>query len=265
MLAKRIIPCLDVRDGAVVKGVGFRNLRNAGDPVHLGCRYARMGADELVYLDVIATVTHKKVKNRLVASLGRSLDIPFTVGGGIRNRKDVRALLLAGADKVSVNSAAVTNPMLINKLALEFGSQCLVVAIDARWAGGWWEVMINGGRGSTGREVLDWAGEANDRGAGEILLTVMDRDGSGKGFHLDLTRSVVQGVSCPVIASGGGGERRHFYDVFSRTGAAAALAAGMFHFNRETIPNLKKYLSRCGIPVRIPSGNYPMNSVGTGG
>lgn len=262
MLARRIIPCLDVRNGVVVKGVGFQNLREAGDPVHLGCRYARMGADELVYLDITATINREKVKNRLVARLGRSLDIPFTVGGGIANRNDVRSLLRAGADKVSVNSAAVNRPRLIGELAGEFGSQCLVVAVDARRSGDGWEVMVNGGRVPTGRKVLDWAREAYERGAGEILLTVMDRDGSQRGYHLDLTRGVAEKVGCPVIASGGGGSRRHFFDVFSRTGASGALAAGIFHFDRLSIRDLKEYLSRCGIPVRMPGDIYPVNSVG---
>jgi len=252
MLAKRIIPCLDVVGERVVKGTGFRNLQVAGDPVRLGSRYAREGADELVYLDIAATKRRRKVRSRMVRQIAEHLEIPFTVGGGIDHPRDVAVLLNSGADKVTVNSAALTHPPLIDLLSREFGSQCLVVAIDAARSGRGWHVFIRGGTMDTGRDAVDWAREAFNRGAGEILLTSIDRDGRCSGYDLMLTREVVAVVNCPVIASGGGGRREHFFDVFYRAGADAALAARIFHYRRDNIRSLKNYLDKRSIPVRIP-------------
>ncbi len=251
MLAKRIIPCLDIKDGRTVKGVNFVNLRDAGDPVELAARYAAEGADELVFLDITATHEGRKTFAELVHRIAQSINIPFTVGGGIGSVADVSVLLEAGADKVSINSAAVRNPILINELAKEFGSQCIVVAIDAKQEEGDWWVYLNGGRLRTELRALDWAVGAEYRGAGEILLTSMDHDGSKNGFAIELTRAVSERVGIPVIASGGAGKLAHFTEVFTEGKADAALAASIFHFGEIAVPDLKRYLRLKGIAVRI--------------
>jgi cyclase len=252
MLAKRIIPCLDIKDGQTVKGIRFEQLRQAGDPVTLAAEYARQGADELVFLDITATHEGRSTFVELVSRIAHVLNIPFTVGGGINSVQQVEALLRAGADKVSINSAAVRQPELIGELARAFGSQCVVVAIDARpddHTGSWW-VYLNGGRIATTHRALDWAREAADRGAGEILLTSMQHDGTKNGFALELTSAVASAVSIPVIASGGAGQQAHFYDVFTQGRADAALAASIFHFGEISIPVLKSYLSAQGLAIR---------------
>ena len=251
MITKRIIPCLDVKDGQTVKGVNFVQLRQAGDPVALGKAYAEQGADELVYLDINATVEGRAAFVDLVRRVARNLNIPFTVGGGIRTEKDVGELLEAGADKVSINSAAVRNLQLIEKLAKNFGSQCVVLAIDAKQVGDRWMVYVDGGRTPTELDVLQWASEAVQRGAGEILLTSMDHDGTKNGFAIELTRRVSEAVSVPVIASGGAGKPEHFTDVFTKGKADAALAASVFHFGEIPIPQLKQYLKSQNITVRL--------------
>lgn len=251
MLAKRIIPCLDIKDGQTVKGIRFEQLRQAGDPVQLAELYARQGADELVFLDITATHEERSTFAELVLRIAAVLDIPFTVGGGISAVDQVEVLLRAGADKVSVNSAAVRRPGLIDELATAFGSQCIVVAIDARrHEDGEHYVYLNGGRIATERRAAEWAREAAARGAGEILLTSMDQDGTKSGFALDLTRHISETVSIPVIASGGAGIHEHFLDVFTDGKADAALAAGTFHFGEISLPSLKNYLAEHGIPVR---------------
>ncbi len=252
MLAKRIIPCLDIKDGQTVKGIQFEQLRQAGDPVFLAAEYARQGADELVFLDITATQEGRSTFVGLVNRIAHVLNIPFTVGGGISSIEQVETLLRAGADKVSINSAAVHRPELISDLAGAFGSQCVVVAIDARpdERDGQWYVYLNGGRQATSRQALDWAKEAADRGAGEILLTSMQHDGTKNGFALELTSSIASAVSIPVIASGGAGHSAHFFDVFTRGRADAALAASIFHFGEIPIPQLKNYLSVQGLPIR---------------
>ncbi len=252
MLAKRIIPCLDIKDGQTVKGIQFEQLRQAGDPVALAAEYARQGADELVFLDITATHEGRSTFVELVNRIAHVLNIPFTVGGGISSVREVEILLRAGADKVSINSAAVRRPELISELAAAFGSQCVVVAIDARpdELDGQWYVYLNGGRLATTRRALDWAVEAAERGAGEILLTSMQHDGTKNGFALELTSSIASAVSIPVIASGGAGNVAHFYDVFTRGRADAALAASIFHFGEVPIPELKNYLSAQGLPIR---------------
>ena len=250
MVKKRLIPCLDVRDGRTVKGVNFEGLRDAGDPVALAERYAREGADELVFLDITATHQRRQPLTELVRNVARVLDIPFTVGGGINTVADVEALLLSGADKVSINSAALARPDFINELARRFGSQCVVVAVDARLVEGEWQVMTRAGTTPTGREAVAWCREVAERGAGEILLTSMSHDGTKSGFALDLTRAVVDAVSIPVIASGGAGKSSDFTAVFEVAGADAALAASIFHFNETSLPSLKSYLHDMGIHVR---------------
>ncbi|GIV31390.1 MAG: imidazole glycerol phosphate synthase subunit HisF [Saprospiraceae bacterium] len=250
MLAKRIIPCLDIRDGRTVKGVNFVNLRDAGDPVELAIRYAGEGADELVFLDITATHEKRKTLVELVRRIARHLHIPFTVGGGISTVEDVSALLDAGADKVSVNSAAVRNPALVGELARRFGSQCIVLAVDARATADGWEVYLNGGRLPTGIDAVEWIRQAVDLGAGEILLTSMDHDGVKKGFALELTRRVSELVPVPVIASGGAGAMEHFAEVFTEGKADAALAASVFHFGEIPIPALKSFLKNKNIPIR---------------
>lgn len=251
MLAKRIIPCLDIKDGQTVKGIRFEQLRRAGDPVELAAAYARQGADELVFLDITATHEDRSAFSGLVRRIARVLDIPFTVGGGIRSIEEVEQLLQAGADKVSVNSAAVRRPELIDDLAKTFGSQCIVVAIDARpHQDHEWYVYINGGRIATERPAIEWARESAQRGAGEILLTSMQHDGTKGGFALDFTRTVSETVPVPVIASGGAGELSHFLDVFTTGKADAALAASVFHFGEISIPELKNYLRAHGVSVR---------------
>lgn len=251
MYAKRIIPCLDVKNGRVVKGVNFVNLRDAGDPVECAVEYDKKGADELVLLDISATNEGRGTMIDIVSRVANSIFIPFTVGGGIRTTEDFKELLRAGADKISVNSAAVRNPDLINEAAYKFGSQCVVCAIDAkRREQGGWEVYLNGGRLPTGIDAVTWAQEAVSRGAGEILLTSMDCDGKKTGYDLELTRAVSERVGVPVIASGGAGALEHFYDALTVGKADAVLAASLFHFNEIPIETLKAYLSEKGIPVR---------------
>ena len=251
MYAKRIIPCLDVKNGRVVKGVNFVNLRDAGDPVERAVEYDKKGADELVLLDISATNEGRGTMIDIVSRVANSIFIPFTVGGGIRTTEDFKELLRAGADKISVNSAAVRNPDLINEAAYKFGSQCVVCAIDAkRREQGGWEVYLNGGRLPTGIDAVTWAQEAVSRGAGEILLTSMDCDGKKTGYDLELTRAVSERVGVPVIASGGAGALEHFYDALTVGKADAVLAASLFHFNEIPIETLKAYLSERGIPVR---------------
>ncbi len=253
MLAKRIIPCLDVKDGRVVKGVNFVDLRDAGDPVEQAMVYDREGADELVFLDINASHENRGTLLEMVRQVADSIFIPFCVGGGIRTIEDVRATLLAGADKVSINSAAIRSPNLINEGAWAFGSQCMVVAIDPKWveADQRYEVFINGGRVGTGLNAVAWAQEAQARGAGEILLTSMDRDGTKSGYHLELTRTIADAVTIPVIASGGAGAKEHFYDALTVGGADAALAATLFHFSELRIGELKAYLAEQGIAMRL--------------
>lgn len=251
MLAKRIIPCLDIKDGQTVKGVNFLELRDAGDPVELGALYAEAGADELTFLDITATVEKRKTLAELVRRIARNINIPFTVGGGIKSVDDVHVLLSSGADKISINSEAVKNPGLVNELALEFGSQCVVCAVDTKFNGEYWEVYIHGGRTPTGIETAAWTEELESRGAGEILLTSMNNDGTKNGFALDITKEVGRRVSIPVIASGGAGTMAHFYDVFTQGQADAALAASIFHFKEISIPDLKSYLRSRGIQIRL--------------
>ena len=251
MLAKRIIPCLDVKDGRVVKGVNFIDLRDAGDPVEQAVIYDREGADELVFLDITASHEARNTMLDMVRNVADSIFIPFCVGGGIRTIADIRATLLAGADKVSINSSAVKTPDLINEGAWGFGSQCIVVAMDPKWVDGHWEVFINGGRIPTGKDVLDWAREVEERGAGEILLTSMDRDGTKSGYNLELTRAVAEAVSIPVIASGGAGTMEHFREALTTGKADAALAATLFHYNEIRVGDLKKYLANQGVPIRM--------------
>ena len=251
MYAKRIIPCLDVKNGRVVKGVSFVNIVDAGDPVECAIQYDRQGADELVFLDITASSDSRNITIDMVEKVANSIFIPFTVGGGIRSVDDFNALLRAGADKVSVNSAAVHRPELISEAAYKFGSQCVVAAIDAKRKGdGTWEVYINGGRKPMGIDAVQWAVECERRGAGEILLTSMDEDGQKKGYDLALTKAVSERVGIPVIASGGAGALEHFYDAFTEGKADAVLAASLFHFGEIPIPELKKYLDEKGISVR---------------
>lgn len=253
MYAKRIIPCLDVKNGRVVKGVSFVDLRDAGDPVECAAAYDKQGADELVLLDITATHEGRSTMIDIVERVAKTVFIPFTVGGGIRTVDDFKELLRAGADKISVNSAAVRNPELINDAAYKFGSQCVVCAIDAKRKndGSGWEVYLNGGRIPTGIDAVKWACEAQQRGAGEILLTSMDCDGQKNGYDIELTRAVSENVGIPVIASGGAGKAEHFYDAFTDGRADAVLAASLFHFNELPIPELKRYLHRRNIPVRL--------------
>jgi cyclase len=251
MLAKRIIPCLDVQNGRVVKGVNFVNLVDAGDPVEQAQIYDREGADELVFLDITASHENRQTTLEMVRRVADNIFIPFCVGGGIRTLEDIRATLLAGADKVSINSAAILNPQLINDASWAFGSQCIVVAIDPKYVDGRWVVHVNGGRIPTDKEAVEWAQEVEKRGAGEILLTSMDRDGTKSGYDLELTETITKSVSIPVIASGGAGEKSHFYDALITGGADAVLAASLFHFNELRIQDLKNYLADRGIPMRL--------------
>lgn len=252
MLTKRIIPCLDIRDGRTVKGVNFENIRDAGDPVELGALYAREGADELVFLDITATIEKRKTLRELVNRIAHHINIPFTVGGGISSVEDVSVLLQNGADKISVNTSAYKRPLLVKELAREFGSQCVVLAIDTRQeADGEWYVYLNGGRTPTGRKTTEWAKEAVDLGAGEILLTSMNHDGTKSGFALDITKKLSVSLPVPIIASGGGGTMEHFSAVFQDGHADAALAASIFHFKEIAIPELKGYLQGQKIPVRV--------------
>jgi cyclase len=252
VLAKRIIPCLDIKDGRTVKGINFENLRDAGDPVELACRYCEEGADELVFLDISATHERRKTLSDLVRRIASHINIPFTVGGGISSVQDVSWLLEAGADKVSINSAAVKRPELIRELANNFGSQCVVVAVDARLhADSDWYVYLVGGRQATEIKLLDWVKEAASLGAGEILFTSMDHDGTKAGFANEITALVSASVSIPVIASGGAGNMQHFLDIFTKGKADAGLAASIFHFKEVPIPDLKQFLAHNNIPVRI--------------
>ena len=251
MLAKRIIPCLDVRDGRVVKGVNFVNIRDAGDPVELAKYYSDQGADEIVFLDITATSDARDTVADVVERTASQVFVPLTVGGGIRTLEDFRRLLRAGADKISVNSAAVARPELISEAAERFGSQCVVLAVDARARGdGGWEVVVHGGRKPTGMDLIDWVKRGEALGAGEILLTSMDADGTKAGFDLGMTRAVTEAVSIPVIASGGCGSLAHFAEAFEKTGCDAALAASLFHFGELTVPQVKDYLRARGIPAR---------------
>jgi imidazole glycerol-phosphate synthase subunit HisF len=251
MLTKRIIPCLDIRDGRTVKGVNFENIRDAGDPVELGALYAEEGADELVFLDITATNEKRKTLSELVNRIAHKINIPFTVGGGISSVEDVRVLLNNGADKISVNTAAFRDPSLVERLASEFGSQCVVLAIDTKQEeDGEWYVYLNGGRLKTDAKCFDWAKKAVSLGAGEILLTSMNHDGTKKGFAIDITRLLANELPVPVIASGGGGTMEHFTDVFEHGKADAALAASIFHFKEISIPELKKFLRKKHIAVR---------------
>lgn len=251
MLAKRIIPCLDVKDGRVVKGVQFVGLRDAGDPVELAKKYSEEGADELVFLDISASHEERKTMVDVIERTAANITIPFTVGGGINSVEDMKRILRAGADKISLNTAAVLRPELVREGAAVFGSQCIVVAIDARKVGdGRWEVYTHGGRNATGRDVVEWAREVEALGAGELLLTSMDDDGEKKGFGIELTRRVSEAVGIPVIASGGAGSREHFYDVLTEGKADAALAASIFHYDETSIQAVKEYLQSKGVVVR---------------
>ena len=250
MLTKRIIPCLDVDKGRVVKGTNFVNLIDAGDPVEVAKLYDRSGADELVFLDITASSDSRNIKAELVRSIAECVFIPFTVGGGIRSVDDFRMILREGADKVAVNSAAIMNPGIISEAADKFGSQCVVVAIDAKRTGSSWNIYKNGGRVDMGIDAIEWAVKAEELGAGEILLTSMDCDGTKNGYDLELTREISSRVSIPVIASGGAGTPEHFYEAFVSGGADAALAASLFHFKELEISDLKDYLAQKGIPVR---------------
>lgn len=252
MLTKRIIACLDVDRGRVVKGVQFQELRDAGDPAELAAAHSRAGADEVVLLDISATHEGRKTLLDAVRRAARELFIPFTVGGGIRSLEDAAAIIEAGADKISINSAAVADPALITRIADRFGSQAVIVAVDARRANDDFEVRVSGGRRPTGRKAVEWAREAQSRGAGEILLTSMDRDGTGAGFDCELTAAVAAAVNIPVIASGGAGGPQHFVEVFREGRADAALAASIFHFGLNRITDLKEELRAAGVPVRLP-------------
>jgi len=251
MLTKRIIPCLDIKDGRTVKGINFVDLRDAGDPVELAAAYAEQGADELVFLDISATEEKRKTLANLVRRVAERIDIPFTVGGGISSVEDVDVLLHNGADKVSVNSAAVRDPDLIDRLVRKFGSQCIVVALDARRIDGVWKIHLVGGKQPTEVELFSWAQEVARRGAGELLFTSMEHDGTKGGFANEALRRMSALVNIPVIASGGAGTMAHFADSFLEGRADAALAASVFHFNEIPIPELKKYLKNRGIPMRI--------------
>jgi cyclase len=251
MLAKRIIPCLDVKDGKTVKGVNFINFRDAGDPVELGKQYSIQGADELVYLDITASHEGRGTFVNLVKRVAENINIPFTVGGGISDVEDVARLLDAGADKVSVNSAALRNPSLIDSIASRYGCQVCVVAIDAQYDGDVWRCYLNGGRKPTERTLFEWAHEAQERGAGEILFTSMNHDGVKNGFACEALAKLAANLSIPIIASGGAGCKEHFLDVFNIGHADAALAASVFHFGEIPIPDLKEYLSQNEIPIRL--------------
>jgi len=251
MLKKRIIPCLDIKDGRTVKGVNFVSLKDAGDPVELAKSYVEQGADELIFLDITATVEKRKTLIELVQQIAAEINIPFTVGGGIKSVADASALIKAGADKISINSAAIKRPELIVELSQEFGSQCVVLAIDAKLIKETWYVFIHGGRTNTNLKTFDWAVEAEQKGAGEILLTSMNHDGTKNGFAVELTKKVSNLVNIPVIASGGAGAMEHFKILFQNSSISAGLAASIFHFGEIKIPQLKKYLQQHNIPVRL--------------
>lgn len=248
---KRVIPCLDVDDGRVVKGTNFIDIRDAGDPVELASRYDEGGADELVFLDITASHEGRDTIVELARRTADNVFIPFTIGGGIRSVEDAQAVLDAGADKVAVNSAALHRPELLSEMAEVFGSQCVVIAIDAKWQGDHYEVFLNGGRKPTGRDAIDWAIEATRLGAGEVLLTSMDRDGTNIGYELELTSQVAQATAVPVIASGGAGELRHLVDAIKEGQADAVLCASIFHYGAHTVEEAKQFMAGNGIPVRV--------------
>jgi len=250
MLAKRIVPCLDIKDGRTVKGVNFVNLRDAGDPVELGAAYSAKGADEIVFLDITATHEKRKTLAALARNIAQHLDIPFTVGGGIGSIGDVDVCLMNGADKVSINSAAVRNPALVDELALQFGNQCIVIAIDAKEINGEWIVHVSGGRIPTERRLFEFAKEVEERGAGEILFTSMNHDGTKSGFAIDALAQLSDIINIPIIASGGAGNMQHFEEVFTKGKADAGLAASIFHFGEIEIPDLKDYLKQQNIEIR---------------
>jgi len=247
MLTKRIIPCLDIKDGRTVKGINFVNLKDAGDPVELAAFYSESGADELTFLDISATIENRSIFTKLLKQISERINIPFTVGGGIRTVSDVATLLSCGADKVSINSEAVRRPSLITDLAKEFGSQCVVCAIDSKDG----KVFVNGGRVDTGIDVFDWTKKVVELGAGEILLTGIDSDGTKSGFDEILTQKICESVSVPIIASGGAGTKKHFLNLFKNTQATGALAASVFHYKQLSISDIKSYLNENGIPVRL--------------
>jgi imidazole glycerol-phosphate synthase subunit HisF len=251
MLAKRIIPCLDIKDGRTVKGVNFENIKDAGDPVELAIEYAKQGADELVFLDITATNEKRKTLSDLVTRIAKHINIPFTVGGGINSIEDVSTLLNAGADKISINSSAIKNPQLITALANQFGSQCIVLAIDTKFEANEWFVYLNGGRVKTELKAINWAKQVVELGAGEILLTSMNNDGTKNGFALDITKQISELVNVPVIASGGAGNMEHFKAIFENGKADAALAASVFHYKEILIPELKTYLKQNNIEIRL--------------
>ena len=251
MLKKRIIPCLDIKDGRTVKGINFVGIRDAGDPIELAKKYVQQGADELVFLDITATIEKRATLIELVKKIAREINIPFTVGGGINSLEDAARLIKAGADKVSVNSSAVKNPQLIKDIADKFGSQCMVVAIDTKLIEDEWMVFVHGGRTITPLKTLEWVKEVEALGAGEILLTSMNNDGTKSGFALDITSRVSESINIPVIASGGAGSKDHFVDLFKNTTISAGLAASIFHYGEIPIPELKEYLVEQNIPIRL--------------
>ena len=250
MLKKRIIPCLDIKNGRTVKGINFIDIQDAGDPIELAKKYAAEGADELVFLDITATIEKRKTLAELVEKIAKHLNIPFTVGGGINSLEDVSILIKSGADKISINSSAVKNPQLISEIANHYGSQCVVVAIDTKFENNEWIVYVNGGKTPTLLKTIDWVRIVEKSGAGEILLTSMNNDGTKKGFALDIMKSVCENVNIPVIASGGAGNKEQFKELFEQTKASAGLAASIFHFNEISIPELKNYLRNQNIAIR---------------
>ena len=251
MLKKRIIPCLDIKDGRTVKGINFEDIRDAGDPVELAQRYVAEGADELVFLDITATLENRKTLTRLITRIATEINIPFTVGGGINSLEDAKAIVDSGADKISINSSAILKPELISEIAKTYGSQSVVLAIDTKFTRNDWMVFRSGGKIATNLKAIEWANKATGLGAGEILLTSMNNDGTKNGFALDITRDISNKVSVPVIASGGAGMKEHFMDVFTLTKATGALAASVFHFGEIPIPELKQFLQTKNIPVRL--------------
>lgn len=251
MLKKRIIPCLDIKDGRTVKGINFEGIRDAGDPIELAKKYVKQGADELVFLDITATIEKRATLVELVKKISREINIPFTVGGGINSLKDVARLIESGADKVSINSSAVKNPTLIREIATEFGNQCVVVAIDTKFVNNEWSVFVHGGRTPTHLRTIEWAKEIEGLGGGEILLTSMNNDGTKAGFAIDIIKAVSESVNIPVIASGGAGAELHFKEVFEQTKATGGLAASIFHYGEISIPDLKNYLKNEKIAVRL--------------
>jgi len=253
MLKKRIIPCLDIQNGRTVKGVNFESIRDAGDPIELAQKYVKDGADELVFLDITATIEKRKTLSELVKRISREINIPFTVGGGINSLEDASILIKSGADKISINSSAVRNPELVKELASQFGSQCVVVAIDTKFNGKEWKVYTHGGRKETELLTVEWAKQVTELGAGEILLTSMNNDGTKAGFALDITDEVASNINIPVIASGGAGDANHFITLFEKTKASAGLAASIFHYDEIPVPELKQTLIKNNIPIRYVS------------